>query len=156
MIGEIGGPQEAEASAWIKDNMAKPVIGFVAGLTAPKGRRMGHAGAIISAAGDSAAEKAEIMRACGLTVAPNPSEFGLDGCGVLGSRPEAGERVSEHQRARANSIASLCVSRGGAVPPICQVHVRGLALRKAMGRARAPGRHQSSDRRGRECLACHE
>src|ERR1041385_4660209 len=54
MIGEIGGPQEAEASAWIKDNMSKPVIGFVAGLTAPKGRRMGHAGAIISAAGDSA------------------------------------------------------------------------------------------------------
>ena len=62
MIGEIGGPQEAEASAWIRENMSKPVIGFVAGLTAPKGRRMGHAGAIISAAGDSAAEKAEIMR----------------------------------------------------------------------------------------------
>ena len=61
MIGEIGGPK-SRASAWIKDNMAKPVIGFVAGLTAPKGRRMGHAGAIISAAGDSAAEKAEIMR----------------------------------------------------------------------------------------------
>ena len=88
MIGEIGGPQEAEASAWIKDNMSKPVIGFVAGLTAPKGRRMGHAGAIISAAGDSAAEKAEIMRACGLTVAPNPSEFGSTVAGVLASRPE--------------------------------------------------------------------
>jgi malate-CoA ligase subunit alpha len=86
MIGEIGGPQEAEASAWIKDNMSKPVIGFVAGLTAPKGRRMGHAGAIISAAGDSAAEKAEIMRACGLTVAPNPSEFGSTVAGVLASR----------------------------------------------------------------------
>ncbi len=55
MIGEIGGPQEAEASAWIRDNMSKPVIGFVAGLTAPKGRRMGHAGAIISATGDRAA-----------------------------------------------------------------------------------------------------
>jgi malate-CoA ligase subunit alpha len=76
IIGEIGGPQEAEASAWIKDNMTKPVAGFVAGLTAPKGRRMGHAGAIISAAGDSAAEKAEIMRQCGLTVVPNPGEFG--------------------------------------------------------------------------------
>ena len=86
MIGEIGGPQEAEASAWIKDNMSKPVIGFVAGLTAPKGRRMGHAGAIISAAGDSAAEKAEIMRSCGLTVAPNPSEFGSTVAGVLASR----------------------------------------------------------------------
>jgi malate-CoA ligase subunit alpha len=88
MIGEIGGPQEAEASAWIKDNMRKPVIGFVAGLTAPKGRRMGHAGAIISAAGDSAAEKAEVMRSCGLTVAPNPSEFGSTVAGVLASRQE--------------------------------------------------------------------
>ncbi|MGU3538520.1 succinate--CoA ligase subunit alpha [Methylobacterium sp. A54F] len=76
MIGEIGGPQEAEASAWIKENMTKPVIGFVAGLTAPKGRRMGHAGAIISATGDSAAEKAEIMRSYGLTVAPDPGSFG--------------------------------------------------------------------------------
>jgi malate-CoA ligase subunit alpha len=76
MIGEIGGPQEAEASAWIKENMSKPVIGFVAGLTAPKGRRMGHAGAIISATGDSAAEKAEIMRSYGLTVAPSPGDFG--------------------------------------------------------------------------------
>ena len=84
MIGEIGGPQEAEASGWIKDNMSKPVVGFVAGLTAPKGRRMGHAGAIISAAGDSAAEKAEIMKANGLTVAPNPSEFGSTVAKVLG------------------------------------------------------------------------
>jgi malate-CoA ligase subunit alpha len=76
MIGEIGGPQEEQAAAWIKDNMSKPVVGFVAGLTAPKGRRMGHAGAIISAAGDSAAEKTEIMRSYGLTVAPSPAEFG--------------------------------------------------------------------------------
>src|SRR6185503_2636969 len=74
--GEIGGPQEAEASAWIKENMSKPVVGFVAGLTAPKGRRMGHAGAIISAAGDSAAEKAEIMRSLGLSVAPSPADLG--------------------------------------------------------------------------------
>jgi len=92
LIGEIGGPQEAEASAWIKENMKKPVVGFVAGLTAPKGRRMGHAGAIISAAGDSAAEKAEIMASCGLTVAPNPSEFGSTVARVLpggASRPQA-------------------------------------------------------------------
>jgi malate-CoA ligase subunit alpha len=83
MIGEIGGPQEAEAAAWVKDNMTKPVVGFVAGLTAPKGRRMGHAGAIISAEGDSASEKSEIMRSYGLTVAPSPSEFGATMAQVL-------------------------------------------------------------------------
>jgi malate-CoA ligase subunit alpha len=83
MIGEIGGPQEAEAAAWIKENMRKPVVGFVAGLTAPKGRRMGHAGAIISAVGDSAAEKTEIMRSYGLAVAPSPAEFGSTMAQVL-------------------------------------------------------------------------
>ncbi|MGJ0503177.1 MAG: succinate--CoA ligase subunit alpha [Methylocystis sp.] len=85
IIGEIGGPQEAEASAWIKENFSKPVIGFVAGLTAPKGRRMGHAGAIISASGDSAAEKTEIMKSYGLTVAPSPAEFGSTVAKVLQS-----------------------------------------------------------------------
>jgi len=89
MIGEIGGPQEAEASAWIKENFSKPVIGFVAGLTAPKGRRMGHAGAIISATGDSAAEKAEIMRSYGLTVAPDPGSFGTTVAEVLGKTRQA-------------------------------------------------------------------
>jgi malate-CoA ligase subunit alpha len=83
MIGEIGGAQEAEASAWIQKNMTKPVVGFVAGLTAPKGRRMGHAGAIISAVGDSAAEKTEIMKSYGLTVAPSPGEFGTTIAQVL-------------------------------------------------------------------------
>jgi malate-CoA ligase subunit alpha len=83
IIGEIGGPQEAEASAWIKENFSKPVVGFVAGLTAPKGRRMGHAGAIISATGDSAAEKTEIMKSFGITVAPNPAEFGTTVAAVL-------------------------------------------------------------------------
>jgi malate-CoA ligase subunit alpha len=86
MIGEIGGPQEAEAAAWIKENMRKPVVGFVAGLTAPKGRRMGHAGAIISAVGDSAAEKTEIMRSYGLTVAPSPAEFGSTMAQVLSQK----------------------------------------------------------------------
>ncbi|MGY2048462.1 succinate--CoA ligase subunit alpha [Methylobacterium sp. JK268] len=89
MIGEIGGPQEAEAAAWIKDNMSKPVVGFVAGLTAPKGRRMGHAGAIISAVGDSAAEKAEIMRSYGLVVAPSPGEFGTTMAKVMETRRKA-------------------------------------------------------------------
>lgn len=76
MIGEIGGPQEAEAARWIKDNMTKPVVGYVAGLTAPKGRRMGHAGAIISGEGDTAGEKAEIMKSHGLFVSPSASELG--------------------------------------------------------------------------------
>jgi malate-CoA ligase subunit alpha len=86
MIGEIGGPQEAEASLFVKENMSKPVIGYVAGLTAPKGRRMGHAGAIISAFGDTAAEKAEIMRTAGLTVAPSPAELGSTVAAALAKR----------------------------------------------------------------------
>ena len=76
MIGEIGGPQEAEAAEFYRDNMSKPVIGYIAGLTAPKGKRMGHAGAIISAFGESAAEKVEILHECGVTIVPRPSEFG--------------------------------------------------------------------------------
>ena len=76
MIGEIGGPQEAEAAAFIRDHMSKPVVGYIAGRTAPKGRRMGHAGAIISAFGESADEKVEILQEAGVTVAPNPSELG--------------------------------------------------------------------------------
>jgi malate-CoA ligase subunit alpha len=76
MIGEIGGPQEAEAAAFIREHMTKPVAAYIAGLTAPKGRRMGHAGAIISAFGESADEKVEILQDAGVTVAPNPSELG--------------------------------------------------------------------------------
>jgi malate-CoA ligase subunit alpha len=83
MIGEIGGPQEAEAAKWVKENMTKPVIGYVAGLTAPRGRRMGHAGAIISTVGDTAPEKAEIMKSYGLTVAPSACELGSTVAEVL-------------------------------------------------------------------------
>jgi malate-CoA ligase subunit alpha len=86
MIGEIGGPQEAEASQWVKEHMSKPVVGYVAGLTAPKGRRMGHAGAIISTTGDSAAEKADIMKSFGLTVARSASELGATVAEVLRKR----------------------------------------------------------------------
>jgi len=75
MIGEIGGPQEADAAKFYKENMKTPVMGYIAGLTAPKGRTMGHAGAIISAFGESAAEKVEILEECGVKVLPNPSEF---------------------------------------------------------------------------------
>ena len=85
MIGEIGGPQEAEAAEFYRDNMNKPVIGYIAGLTAPKGKRMGHAGAIISAFGESAAEKVEILQECGVTIVPRPSEFGATVKAVLDS-----------------------------------------------------------------------
>jgi malate-CoA ligase subunit alpha len=84
MIGEIGGPQEAEAALFAKEHMRKPVIGYVAGLTAPKGRRMGHAGAIIRAFGESAAEKVEIMKEAGLTVVPSPADLGTIAAKVLG------------------------------------------------------------------------
>ncbi len=76
MIGEIGGPQEAEAADYIRDHITKPVVAYVAGLTAPKGRTMGHAGAIISAFGESASEKVEILSAAGVTVAENPAVIG--------------------------------------------------------------------------------
>ena len=76
VIGEIGGPQEAEAAAYIQSNIRKPVVAYVAGLTAPKGRTMGHAGAIISAFGESAMEKVEILTAAGVTVAENPTVIG--------------------------------------------------------------------------------
>jgi len=75
MIGEIGGPQEAEAGQYARDHMTKPVCAYIAGLSAPKGRKMGHAGAIVSAFGESAAEKVEILKACGVTIVPTPSEF---------------------------------------------------------------------------------
>jgi malate-CoA ligase subunit alpha len=94
MIGEIGGPQEADAAMFVKEQMTKPVIGYVAGLTAPKGRRMGHAGAIISAFGDTAAEKAEIMRSAGLTVAPSPAELGATVAQAL-ARPPARPVMAE-------------------------------------------------------------
>lgn len=84
MIGEIGGPQEAEAAVFARDHMTKPVIGYVAGLSAPKGRRMGHAGAIIQAFGESAQEKVEILKDAGVTVAPTPSEMGATVAEVLG------------------------------------------------------------------------
>jgi malate-CoA ligase subunit alpha len=83
MIGEIGGPQEAEGAAFVRDRMTKPVIGYVAGLTAPPGRTMGHAGAIVSSAGESATEKAQILAAAGITMAPDPSSLGTTVAQVL-------------------------------------------------------------------------
>ena len=76
MIGEIGGPQEVAAGKFAKENMKKPVIAYIAGLTAPKGRVMGHAGAIVSAYGESAVEKVELLKDCGITISRNPSVMG--------------------------------------------------------------------------------
>jgi succinyl-CoA synthetase alpha subunit len=76
MIGEIGGTLEAEAARWVKDNMKKPVVGFIAGQTAPVGRTMGHAGAIVGGKDDTAAAKMEIMRECGIHVVDSPAEIG--------------------------------------------------------------------------------
>jgi succinyl-CoA synthetase alpha subunit len=76
MVGEIGGSDEEDAARWVKDNMTKPVVGFIAGITAPPGKRMGHAGAIISGGKGTAQEKLAVMEECGIKVTRNPAEMG--------------------------------------------------------------------------------
>lgn len=83
MIGEIGGPQEVEAGLFAKEHMSKPVVAYIAGLTAPEGRRMGHAGAIISSAGESAAEKVAMLKELGVTICPTPAAMGATVAKVL-------------------------------------------------------------------------
>ena len=83
MIGEIGGGMEAEAARWIKDNSRKPVVGFIAGQTAPPGRRMGHAGAIIGGAEDTAAAKMKVLAECGVHVVASPADIGKTMAEVL-------------------------------------------------------------------------
>ncbi|WP_273522406.1 succinate--CoA ligase subunit alpha [Rhodosalinus sediminis] len=89
MIGEIGGPQEADAAEWARAHMTKPVAAYIAGLSAPKGRQMGHAGAIVSAFGESAQEKVEILTRAGITVAPHPSAMGETVARMLDARAAA-------------------------------------------------------------------
>jgi len=83
MIGEIGGPQEVEAGIFAKEHMSKPVVAYIAGLTAPEGRRMGHAGAIISSAGEGAAEKVAMLKELGVTICLTPSAMGETVAAVL-------------------------------------------------------------------------
>ena len=82
--GEIGGNLEANAANWIKENGTKPVVGFIAGETAPAGRTMGHAGAIVGGEEDTAQAKKKIMRACGITVVDSPADIGAKMAEVLG------------------------------------------------------------------------
>ena len=84
MIGEIGGSMEAEAARWVKENGTKPVVGFIAGETAPSGRTMGHAGAIVGGADDTAAAKKAIMRECGIHVVDSPAEIGAKMAELVG------------------------------------------------------------------------
>ncbi len=83
MIGEIGGNMEAEAARWISENKSKPVVGFIAGRTAPPGRRMGHAGAIVGGKDDTADAKMKIMRECGIHVVESPADIGATMAAVL-------------------------------------------------------------------------
>lgn len=83
MIGEIGGGMEAEAARWIKEKGAKPVVGFIAGQTAPPGRRMGHAGAIVGGADDTASAKMKIMAECGINVVASPADIGKQMAAVM-------------------------------------------------------------------------
>jgi succinyl-CoA synthetase alpha subunit len=86
MIGEIGGGMEADAAYWIKENGTKPVVGFIAGQTAPPGRRMGHAGAIIGGADDTAAAKMKIMAECGIHVVQSPADIGKKMAEVINNK----------------------------------------------------------------------
>ena len=86
MIGEIGGPQEADGARFVRQEMTKPVIAYIAGLSAPRGRKMGHAGAIVSGEGESAQEKVELLGEAGVTIVPDPSSMGTTVADVLRRR----------------------------------------------------------------------
>jgi malate-CoA ligase subunit alpha len=119
MVGEIGGPQEAEAADYVRDHMTKPVIAYIAGLSAPKGRKMGHAGAIVSAVGESAQEKTEILAAAGITMAPNPSCIGetvaqvLSNHGLLGSSSRGVNPLVDHLQVLPTGESELLEDRRG-------------------------------------------
>ena len=143
MIGEIGGPQEAEGGQYARDHMKKPVVAYIAGLSAPKGRKMGHAGAIISAFGESAPEKVEILKGCGVTIAPTPSEMGSTMAGVLGCleesrlrawgppRKEAGPHPRRAPSSLRNGVLPRAGGRSRSVETMMQKDVQPTRLREA-------------------------
>jgi succinyl-CoA synthetase alpha subunit len=106
MIGEIGGQAENRAAAWIRDNMSKPVVGFIAGRTAPAGKRMGHAGAVISGGGDTAEAKMEVMRQAGVVVCEGPHLLGQAMQEALARRARPGKRSRAVPRAARKARAA--------------------------------------------------
>jgi succinyl-CoA synthetase alpha subunit len=106
MIGEIGGTEEARGAEWVKANMTKPVVGFIAGRTAPAGKRMGHAGAVISGGGDTAEAKMAIMRDAGIVVCESPSTLGAAMKEMLtGRKPNAAAPAKAPVKAAAKAPA---------------------------------------------------
>ena len=97
MIGEIGGSDETEAGKWIQENMSKPVVAFIAGRTAPKGKRMGHAGAIIGGADDTAQAKIDALRSCGVAVSESPADIGATALEVLSAKRSTKPRATVHR-----------------------------------------------------------
>ena len=147
MIGEIGGPDEADAARWCKANMKKPIVGFIAGVTAPPGKRMGHAGALISGGADTADAKLAIMEECGFTITRNPSEMGRLLQGTHGDIGLAAHRALLHVAAAGADIAQNGAQLGqivvrfvGAVEigfgdDLQQRHARTVVVQQAVRRA---------------------
>jgi succinyl-CoA synthetase alpha subunit len=116
MIGEIGGTEEARGAEWVKANMTKPVVGFIAGRTAPPGKRMGHAGAVISGGGDTAEAKMAIMRDAGILVCESPSTLGQGMKDLLAGRKPKGQEVARAAPKEASRAVAKPAAKAAAKP----------------------------------------